>query len=183
MLNIWLKSQTVNTSPDWRQTRVTNNSNIFIYFISLRQRKSNKEDRLFVCFCFFLTCFGEAHKVLSDYTLEALVLIRRRLSQDKLQSSKEGYGVQTVEGEAAGELQQTSRNAHRRRRSVFHNVAVHGAAQCSCGRERWESDRVSQRQHQHSCCWDSTTNHRLPAALRVSSLLGQVTLMSDTMVV
>lgn len=68
-----------------------------------------------------------------DEVLEALVRTRERLPQGELQASKESQGVQTVEGEAAGERQQISGRVDRPGRRVCHHVAIHGAVQCSCG--------------------------------------------------
>lgn len=67
--------------------------------------------------------------MLFDETLEASVLVRQRRPQEQVQLSKEGHGVQAVEGEAAGERQQRVGGRDRPGRRVCHDVAIHWTAE------------------------------------------------------
>lgn len=78
------------------------------------------------------TCLGEGDELPRDDILEALVSVGQRLPQDGLQAAEEGHGVQAVEGEAAGERQQTVGRVDRTGRCVRHHVSVHGAVQGRC---------------------------------------------------
>lgn len=69
-----------------------------------------------------------------DELLEVLVCQRQRFPQDQLQPSKEGNGVQAVEGEAAGERQQAAEPVDGPRRRVRHHISIHGAAEGRCRR-------------------------------------------------
>lgn len=80
-----------------------------------------------------LTSFGEGDEVMRDRILEVLVCLREGLPQDGLQPSEEGHGVQAVEGEAAGERQQTDGGrVDGTGWRVGHHVSIHGAVQRLC---------------------------------------------------
>lgn len=88
------------------------------------------------------TCFGEGDEVACDELLEALVSVRERFPQDGLQPAEERHGVQTVEGEAAGELQQVGGHVDGSRRRVRHHVSIHGTVEGRCTREEMSSYQV-----------------------------------------
>ena len=81
------------------------------------------------------TCFGKVDEVVSEESLELCVVGGERLLQDGPQASKEGQGVQHVEGEAAGVGHQVlARGVHGAGRRVRHHEAVHGTLQ-----GRWDN--------------------------------------------
>lgn len=110
---------------------------------------------------------------------EAAVGPGQWLPQDGVQASEEAHSIQQVEGEAAGEGQQVAGGGDGRRGRVRHHVAVHRAAERRCGPNAHSVRELGARY----CCGASRGSAGSPAARRARSPLGQVTRMSDTMVV
>lgn len=75
-------------------------------------------------------------EVVCEKVLKLLVLGGEGLLQNGLQASKEGQGVEHVEGEATGERHQVlHRGVHGTRGRVSHHVAIHGTPHGRWGEE------------------------------------------------